>query len=332
LRLVVPRRVLLVLPIAVLLEACTSGTSGHDSTGATTSTASSATTSTAASSSASSSTGPPTNWTSTVNFATLPHADMGCARAGEGGKVDVVKVVVADPDAIVRLECAHAASEWPDTVDVYSDSTGTPAQIGALLTATGNAYAPTISTQGKTVTLGLLTWSSFAPGCCPDLHYLQTFTWNGSTFIAGAHRNDVHPCGDTALVVSAPGGSNSGAGHSAVVLLFRNRLPQPCTVHGYPGVDALTASAALLTHATRTLSGYAGGATSVATITIGAGQSASATLEWSLFNTVTSGTCTQSASIAVTPANTTTTTGLPVHVTVCGLQIHPTVAGTTGRS
>jgi hypothetical protein len=339
LRLVVPRRVLLVLPIAAMLAACTSGTSGHGSTGPTTSIASSATTSTAASSSAASSTSPPTNWTATVNFAALPHADMGCARAGEGGKVDVVKVVVADvtgdgnPDAVVRLECAHAASEWPDTVDVYSDSTGTPTQIGALLTATGNAYAPTISTQGKTVTLGLLTWSSFAPGCCPDLHYLQTFTWNGSTFIAGARRNDVHPCGDTALVVSAPGGSNSGAGHSAVVLLFHNRLPQPCTVYGYPGVDALTASGGPLAHATRTLSGYAGGATSVATITVGADQSASATLEWDLFNTVTSGTCAQSASIAVTPANTTTTTtGLPVHVTVCGLQIHPTVAGTTGRS
>jgi hypothetical protein len=117
-----------------------------------------------------------------------------------------------------------------------------------------------------------------------------------------------------------------------VVLIFHNRLPQPCTLYGYPGVDALSASGATLVHATRTLSGYAGGAKSIATITVAAGQSASATLEWDLFNTVTSGSCAQSASIAVTPANTTYTSGLPVHVTVCGLQIHPAVAGTTGRS
>jgi hypothetical protein len=139
-------------------------------------------------------------------------------------------------------------------------------------------------------------------------------------------------CGDGALDVSAPGGPNSATGHSAVVLVFRNRQATACSVTGYPGVDALAASGAVLAHASRTLSGFAGGARAVTTVAVGPGQSASATLEWMLFNPATGGDCATSVSIAVTPANTRRSVNLPVHVTTCELQIHPTVAGTSGRS
>jgi hypothetical protein len=45
------------------------------------------------------------------------------------------------------------------------------------------------------------------------------------------------------------------------------------------------------------------------------------------FNPVTSGTCTFSKSVA-----TTHTVHLPVSVSVCRLQVHPTVAGTSGSN
>jgi hypothetical protein len=302
-------------------------TAGGSATGSGTSTASGG---------SGSGSGGSSNWPASVNFGALPHPDMHCAGAGEGGKVDVLKVVTADvtgdgiPEAIVRMECRHSASEWPDTVQVYSKTGSTPTSIGTLLAPAASSYATGISASGSTVTLHTTTWSSFAPGCCPDLLYVQRFTWTGSSFAAGPRQDVLHPCGDTAIVTTS-GGQQGATGHSAVVILFRNRLPQPCTLRGYPGLDAMSASGHVLAHATRTLSGFAGGASSIATITIAPGHRASATAEW--LNAASGGqACTTGASAEVTPPNTSATVTLSITPTVCGLQIHPTVAGTSGRS
>ncbi len=61
------------------------------------------------------------------------------------------------------------------------------------------------------------------------------------------------------------------------------------------------------------------------------GGFASATVEWLNLNPVTTGDCTFSAAVAATPANTTHTVHLPVSVSICQLQVHPTVAGTSGQ-
>ena len=333
-----------VAALAAVISACSSNTSGHGSGGGTptsTPTSTSASASSPAPSSTpattSSSASPPSDWATHTDFATAAHPGLDCTRAGQGGKVDVLKVVVADvtgdgqPDAIVRLECAHSASEWPDWVYVYSDTTGAVTAVGTLIKGSDNLYAPAITPGAPSVTLGELGWSTFAPGCCPDLHYTQTFTWTGSGFVAGPRTGVVTACGDTALTVAA-GGQQGATGHSSIVLLFTNRLPIACTVHGYPGLDALSSSGAVLAHATRTMSGFAGGAHAIAVLTVAPGQTVSALAEWLNFNPVTSGPCTTSASIAVTPANTADTVPLPVHVTVCGLQIHPTVAGSSGSA
>jgi hypothetical protein len=50
------------------------------------------------------------------------------------------------------------------------------------------------------------------------------------------------------------------------------------------------------------------------------------------FNPASSGSCTFSKSVATTPANTTHTVHLTVSVSVCALQVHPTVAGTSGSN
>jgi hypothetical protein len=138
-------------------------------------------------------------------------------------------------------------------------------------------------------------------------------------------------CGDNALDVTAA--DQQGAmGHSSVLLRFRNRLGVACTVFGYPGADAVSSSGAVLAHATRTLNGFAGGAPAITTVTVAPGGTVSAALEWMNFNPVTTRSCATSAAIDVTPANTAHTVRLPVHVTVCELQIHPTVAGTSGNA
>jgi Protein of unknown function (DUF4232) len=260
---------------------------------------------------------------------------MDCTPAGLGGKVDVLKVVVADvtgdgvPDAIVRAECAHSASEWPDSVYVYSDASGTPVLIGTLLSQKDGMYAPSATPSGHAVTLGLVGWSTFAAGCCPDLHYTQTFTWNGSKFVPGARHDQVMPCGDTAFTVTTAD-QQAATGHETFNLEFKNRLPQACTVFGYPGLDAVTASGHLLAHAKRTMTGFTGGAHTMQTLTVAPGQTVSARVEWMSFDPVTTQQCTMSDKIEVTPANTKSTVELPAQVSICELQVHPTVAGSTG--
>ena len=137
-------------------------------------------------------------------------------------------------------------------------------------------------------------------------------------------------CGNNSFLISATP-AQGATGHGSFVLLFRNTTTASCSIYGYPGLDALTATGHVLAHATRTRYGFAGGSRhGIQNVTVTAGHYASATVEWMNFNPVTSGACTYSDKIEVTPANTHTAAELPVKVSVCALQVHPTVAGTTG--
>jgi hypothetical protein len=135
-------------------------------------------------------------------------------------------------------------------------------------------------------------------------------------------------CGNHSLAVTNTP-SDGAMGHSRLVLLFRNKTHQACSLHGYPGVDALGGYGNTLAHAQRTLGGF-GGATQVRTITVQPGHYASAVVDWANFNTHTNGDCTFSSAIAVTPANTSHTTDLQQSVSICSLEVDPTAAGTTG--
>jgi hypothetical protein len=131
-------------------------------------------------------------------------------------------------------------------------------------------------------------------------------------------------------VTRAP--SDSAGGHSAFALLFRNVSHTTCSLRGYPGLDALDSHGNLLVHAQRTLSGYMGGPGVVNSVQIAPGRFASATVEWLNYNPVTSGDCRFSTYVATTPPNTTHTVRLPQSVSICRLQVHPTVAGTSGNT
>lgn len=153
----------------------------------------------------------------------------------------------------------------------------------------------------------------------------------GATVLAGpAGASTVPACGNSALVVTHTP-SEGATGHGAFVLLFRNQSKHTCSIYGYPGLDALNAKGHVLAHARRTLRGFAGGASAERTIVVRPGRFASATVEWLNFNPHTAGPCTFSKSIATTPANTTHTVHFPVSVSICQLQVHPTVGGTSGN-
>lgn len=141
----------------------------------------------------------------------------------------------------------------------------------------------------------------------------------------------VSACGNSSLKVSHTP-ARAATGHGSFVLLFRNTSNRTCTIRGYPGLDALNASGHPLARARRTLRGFAGGAHVERTVTLRPNQYGSATVEWLNFNPVTSGTCTFSKSVATTAANTTHAVRLAVSVSLCRLQVHPTVAGTSGNN
>jgi hypothetical protein len=139
-------------------------------------------------------------------------------------------------------------------------------------------------------------------------------------------------CGNNALAVTATG-AQGAAGHGNLVLLFRNKTAHSCTLFGYPGLDALNASGAVMRHARRTLTGFTGGSSDgLQTILLRPDHYASADVEWLNFNPVTAGTCRFSHSIAATPPNTGHTVQRARSVSVCRLQVHPTVAGKSGNS
>jgi hypothetical protein len=139
-------------------------------------------------------------------------------------------------------------------------------------------------------------------------------------------------CGNGSLAVSASA-EQGATGHSNFVLRFRNKTTHTCTLFGYPGLDALNASGGVMAHAHRTLTGFTGGSTQgLQTITVRPDRFASADVEWHNFNFRTGGSCRFSHSVAATPANTSHTVQLARSVSVCGLQVHPTVAGRTGNS
>lgn len=148
-----------------------------------------------------------------------------------------------------------------------------------------------------------------------------------SASVAGAA---VPACGNTSLAVTrAP--SDAAGGHGGFWLLFRNVSHSTCSLRGYPGLDALDSHHHVLAHAKHTLSGYMGGPGVVRTVRVAPGDFASATVEWLNFNPVTTGDCRFSASVAATPPNTTHTVRLPVSVSICKLQVHPSVVGTSGH-
>jgi hypothetical protein len=120
----------------------------------------------------------------------------------------------------------------------------------------------------------------------------------------------------------------AGAGHIGVPIRFQNE-GRTCSLRGYPGVDGLSANGRVVVHAGHSLSGYLGGAGRVATITLAAGQTASAFLEGANFP-IQGRPCHPYRTLRISAPDATHSVQLSARYSFCYPVIHPVVAGRTG--
>ncbi len=138
-------------------------------------------------------------------------------------------------------------------------------------------------------------------------------------------------CAAKALAISLTRAS-SGLSHHGYIFEFKNR-GGACTISGYPGVDALNAKGHRILSAKRTKSGYLGGVASgpIPKVHLAKGKVASAMLEWGDLGPP----CPKAHSLKVTPPNGLTSVVFsPKSLkseTLCHVEVHPVVPGTTGQ-
>jgi Domain of unknown function (DUF4232) len=126
-----------------------------------------------------------------------------------------------------------------------------------------------------------------------------------------------------------------GLSHHGDVIRFKN-LGTACTLKGYPGVDALSASGHRVASAHRTKSGYLGGlgaSRPIPLVHLGHGKTASAITEW--VAPANPNSCAHATTLAITPPGAKRSVRFsPPSFTLerlCNLQVHPVVPGTSGQ-
>jgi hypothetical protein len=138
------------------------------------------------------------------------------------------------------------------------------------------------------------------------------------------------------------GGSDAGLTHRSLVLLFTNSGSSTCTLTGYPGATVTNNGQynfAPYVNAQRSLTGYMAGTSTVTTVSLAPGATASAILEWD--GAPTDGSEANAANcpgmaggyLEITPPNTTVASKFDPPTDMCtDIQIHPVVSGSSGRS
>ena len=161
-----------------------------------------------------------------------------------------------------------------------------------------------------------------------------------TTTAAGAANagNGIPDCANTDITVSLSG-SDAAMNHAGQALKFTNVSAHTCTLHGYPGVAVVAnGDGRTLVNATRALNGYIGDErqlSSAPVVTLQAGQSAGAVVEW-VGDAGEQCYPNGSGTLLVTPPNTTKSTSLRTMLVgtsgVCaGFEVHPVVPGVLTR-
>ena len=133
------------------------------------------------------------------------------------------------------------------------------------------------------------------------------------------------------------GPSGAGLGHVGVVLRFRSTASDTCTLSGYPGATFVTAGGRDVP-ARRTRNGYLGGLAAASgllpVVHVLPGHTVSAYLEGLDSDAAHGGgPCPRYAHLLVTPPNQTVTARMTSPLmTICLPEVHPVVAGTSGRA
>jgi len=146
--------------------------------------------------------------------------------------------------------------------------------------------------------------------------------------MTATHPAAIPYCSSNIRVIN--GESQGAAGHLTLVLIFNNVGHTSCRISGYPGLDLVNASGATVAHATRTMSGMAGGATSIASVALAPGASASALVEASDVPQGSITNCGSYALMVTPPGQYVAVSAGTAMMPKCALEIHPVVAGTHG--
>ncbi|NMM23537.1 MAG: DUF4232 domain-containing protein [Phycicoccus sp.] len=129
--------------------------------------------------------------------------------------------------------------------------------------------------------------------------------------------------------------SSSGVamGHVGSTIAFTNGSDRPCTLTGYPSVAGVDTTGRQVTQALQTLSGYLGGNYTIAAVRMAPGGRASALVEGTDIPTGSATTCPVYPRLVVTAPEQTNSQVLAATMPGCSpLQVHPVVAGATGRA
>lgn len=130
--------------------------------------------------------------------------------------------------------------------------------------------------------------------------------------------------------------AGAGAGHYGLVLLFRNHSRRACTLHGYPGVEALNRHGKPNMEAKRTKSGYLMGdfrRGRPPTVVLRPGRVASAGVEGTDVPRGNHHSCPKAKALRVTPPNDRKARLVHKGLLECSrIQVHPVVHGTTGST
>jgi hypothetical protein len=142
-------------------------------------------------------------------------------------------------------------------------------------------------------------------------------------------------CGDNNELLYGSHSVSTQSGDGAGLVLTVKLLAGPtCTLSGYPAVQAVDSSDAVLVtagHALRgTLGGLAAGTNTPPTVTLTAGQTVSVLAEWEAAAYTPTSTCYRNARISLRIGSVVRYDASPISQ-LCDLTVHPWVAGSTGN-
>jgi hypothetical protein len=287
---------------------------------------------------------PPQDWYRGLHVAALPHTPGLCPDELTVGNVNGMGApaisVPGEPAPLWLLPVTcngMTNASHPAPVEVFRYTPTGPQLVQTLAYVPGDQRSimvTVIDVEGSNLVLAEKGYSPTDPLCCRSLRFSQDFTWSTaqSRFVAGPQVDTVPTCaGDQLTVTSSPLTSDSGDARG-LLLKYANAGDQPCALTGYPGASIVDGAGQPLADAARTPAGFFGGlaAGDAPRLVLFRGLPGSAVIEWTAAQQG-GAQCWADATLLSTPPGTSTTQSFGVQPLVCGLQVHPVVAGDAGR-
>jgi hypothetical protein len=286
----------------------------------------------------------PQDWYLGLKVAALPHTAGLCPdglTAGHPSDMGAPTISVPGEPAplwLLTMTCFGGDSSHPMPVEVFRYSPQGPQLVQTLAYQPGDPRAITvtaITVEGSRLVLAEKGYSPADPPCCRSLRFSQDFTWStaASRFVAGPQVDTAPTCAGDQLAMTGSALAGPDGDVRGVLLSYVNNGEQPCTLTGYPVARIVDTAGQPLADAARTPAGPLGGLTggeAPRVVLSGSATPASAVIEWSTVQREGSR-CHPQAELLFAPPGATDTDTFGAQALVCDLQVHPVVAGDTGR-